>query len=107
MLFIVSSNTSVFKVNFLYLCIRDCCSQVRDYYSPQSLEGRRLAAWSLSSSAVVRVVKLVAIVRPGVLGVLQCYALESLSIPMEAEFPGWRCVLHALVHSNGHERGAV
>ena len=63
---------------------------MRDYYSPQSTEGLRLAAWSLSSSTVVRMVKVLAIVRPGVLGVLQSNTLESLSIPLESEFPGWR-----------------
>ena len=41
---------------------------------------------------VIRLVRLLAVFKPGVLGVFQSYTCEALSTPLPLEFEGWKYV---------------
>ena len=51
-----------------------------------------LSAWSVDNASVLRVLKLLAVVKPAVLALLQSGLSASLDIPVPAVFPGWRLV---------------
>ena len=54
--------------------------------------GPALAAWNANHATLIRVVKMVAVVKPGVLQVLQSGVSPAFEIPVEPWHPGWRYV---------------
>ena len=67
-------------------------TEVKNCYPADSAQGRALAAYLIEHRGVVKTVKTLALVKPAVLGVLQCYVTDSTSIPLDSDFGGWRCV---------------
>jgi hypothetical protein len=57
---------------------------------PHSAFAVKFLSWSIESATSVRIIKLLAVFKPTVLGVLQSGLSTSLNMPLPVTFSGWR-----------------